>query len=271
MNASKLSLDIITYDVHNVFLNIIKNFTIKNAWKSFTNLKIFKYSALKNIIEEVCYYPKTTGIMIGNLQLAENAFLFLFIFDHHIIIILETQLQEFHSFFGKECNKTQLFYMNNKCEDDIQKIISSKNINNSLNENEKIDQINILQKIKEQIVTCIITKSQIRTQIRHFNSESNFHQNEFTYDFNDFISILNLHKSVHLYFNVKDQFLYVLKYFDTKDIHFERERKFYNIHKNQNPFICKYYGYCYYSQSNFIIIEYIENKTLFNFIINEKN
>lgn len=154
---------------------------------------------------------RTTGIMIGNFSITENLFLFLLIFDNHAIILYETQLQQFQQFFTNFSDKTSLFFLNSKCEKEIHKI-GVQNTTNINNDQIQLNfQRNICEQIREQIIDCIIRKSQIRTPKRHFEQKSE----KITINKDDFCPLLYFtgKPSIWLCFNSKDQYLYVLKMF----------------------------------------------------------
>lgn len=140
--------------------------------------------------------------------------------------------------------------------------------------NIQIDQANLLQKLQKRIIKCIIKKSQIRTVNRRRNSNSIVDQKTIEFNFQDFINLQAFigSNSTYLRFNIRDQFLYILKCFDSSDqnsrLRFEREFSFFESHNDMNPFICKCYGKIENKGAylNSIIIEYIEGQTLNDFI-----
>ncbi|KAK8850175.1 hypothetical protein M9Y10_018298 [Tritrichomonas musculus] len=274
MNAEKQFLNEINYEPIQVFYHIISNFTIKDASRIFQNTKLFQHTDIKDIMNNISSYKKTTGVLIGDFFLPNNFCLYLLIFDDIILIVNNNQLQEFHTFFNNSSNDFPLFFLNSNCEKQIQKreTISSC----EKNDYDLIFHANCSQKIKEQIVNCIIKKSQIRTQNRHFEQIPNSQKFDISFNFIDFISICNISKFTYLYFNTKDQFLYILKAFERKNDYqdreidyFERECKFYILHKNQSPFICRYYGHSETSKYKYVVIEYIDGQTLEKLISNE--
>lgn len=264
----------IEYDPQRLFAQIITKFTINCASHFVQEFnKNFVIKDINCILNEIDSYSKTMGIMICDFQISEN-FLsaYLFVFDNQIIICNETDLQQFQPFFDK-LGKTQLFFFNKRCENEIRNLKNKKK-SNSENDNIKIDQTDLCEKIKCHIVQCIIRKSQIMTQNRRFKSTKKKETQKILFYFNDFISINNLGESTYLCFNTKDQFLYVLKYFDNMNDdsikRYDHEIEFYQNYNNKNPFISKFYGTANNSDYNVIIIEYIEGQTLLKFIENER-
>ena len=192
---------------------IIENFTIVNTSKALQKSNIFITREIDAIINEIEIFPKNTGIMIGNFIVAEKLDLLVFVFDDHAIILDQTSLFKFQTFLDKCSNKTQIFFLNSQSEKIIKDLNSNKfnqsNIEEIFLKNENISKIII--EIKKWISVCIIKKSQIRTKIRHTKSKSEKISVNFLYQLSDFIEIKKLKQSVILSFNVKDQFLYILK------------------------------------------------------------
>ena len=97
-------------------------------------------------------------------------------------------------------------------------------------------QRNICEQIREQIIDCIIRKSQIRTQKRHFEQKSE----KITINKDDFCPLLYFtgKPSIWLCFNSKDQYLYVLKMFVNNNPilqnQYNHEISFYTESNNEN-------------------------------------
>lgn len=66
---------------------------------------------------------------------------------------------------------------------------------------------NFLNEFRREIIKCIIKKSQFRTINNQYNQKIDI-------NYNNFILIQKFNESVFLYFNVVDQFLYILKSFN---------------------------------------------------------
>ena len=251
---------------NDIFDRIRRNFTINCTLRNF-QMRNVKYI---QDISEIEKYDKNTGIMIGDISITENIYIYLVIFDKDIIIIDETNLQQILPFFHKimSTNTNLIFFMNSR----IQKLLETTNPENI--QKTKI-QINLAkqqyQEMENQIVNCIVKKSQVRTQNRRYDTNSELKETKYEYE--DFVSITNFSSDVFLSFNIKDQYLYVLKNFyiynKSKNHQFEHEISFYETHNGNNPFICKYYGKIITNDCNIIIIEYIEGESLKTFI--EKN
>lgn len=201
--------------------------------------------------------------MIYNAYFLDNYSYFLIILDYHIIIIKENDYPKFQSFFDKIKDTTQFFFLNSKKKDVPDK------------KSTKINQTELSQKIIKKISKCIIKKSQIRTVNRHHELSPAIEKTKQNFDIHDFIHIsaFSGNNVVKLCFNCIDQYLYVLKIFDSKNkelMHrFHHEIYFYENHNGKNPFICKFYGQIQTNYESIIVIEYIEGQTLQELIKNE--
>lgn len=188
------------------------------------------------VIQNIDSYKKTTGIMIYNAYFLNNYSYFLIIFDYHIIIIEENDYPKFQSFFEKIRDETLFFYLNSK-----KKEVSDK-------KSTKINRADLFQKIIKKISKCIIKKSQIRTINRHYELSPVIEKTKPNFNIHNFIHISTFsgNNVIKLYFNYIDQYLNILKIFDSKDkelLHrFYHEVSFYENHNGKNPFICKFYG-----------------------------
>lgn len=80
---------------NDIFDRIRRNFTINCTLRNF-QMKNVKYI---QDISEIEKYDKNTGIMIGDISITENIYIYLVIFDKDIIIIDETNLQQILPFF----------------------------------------------------------------------------------------------------------------------------------------------------------------------------
>ena len=94
------------------------------------------------------------------------------------------------------------------------------------------------------------------------------------YDINDFVDIKYFSSNVSLSFNLSNQLLYVLKSFNKNDDesmkYCQREIDFYKSINNQNFLFCKFYGTIEDRHNFIIVIEFIDGKTLENFILDSK-
>lgn len=215
-----------------------------------------------------------TGIMIGYFVISEKNELFLLIFDDLIFIFEPKELPLFQKFFTENQNKTPIYFLNENCHQKFEDIMTKK-IPAFENKDQKLFLANLSKRIVNQIIMCIIKKSQIRTQERYNKSKKNFQKIDFSFGIQNFIKIKNFGGSTSLYFNTNDQLLYVLKYFDVCDDEsirqFEHELNFYEAINNKNPFLPKFYGTIRTKALNYIIIEYIEGQMLSSYINNPEN
>lgn len=142
----------INYQLEYISTYVKHNFLIYDISKVIPKSSAFKIKDIKDVINEIDSYHRTTGIMIGNFSITENLFLFLLIFDNHAIILYETQLQQFQQFFTNFSDKTSLFFLNSKCEKEIHNI-GVQNTTNINNEQIQLNfQRNICEQIREQII-----------------------------------------------------------------------------------------------------------------------
>ncbi|KAK8847200.1 hypothetical protein M9Y10_019784 [Tritrichomonas musculus] len=250
-----------------LFSQLTAKFTINTSSKFLFGSDFFSLKPINEIITEIGSYPKNTGIMIGNVSIAESTFLYLLVFDYHIIIIDHFHIHLFDHSVCDPSGEKKIFFLNSQCEKEFQ-ALRTKKYDDSSDSLIKGNQTNLSQKIKKQIVNCIIKKSQIRTQNREI-----WPNDEFNY--NDFVSILNFNQSVKLCFNVDDQFLYILKFFDMNNEDSKRNYKneitIYIQNNNFHNYIPKYFGEIKFNDLMIIVIEYIEGQTLDKFIENGQN
>lgn len=250
-----------------LFSQLTAKFTINTSSKFLIGSDYISLKPINEIITEIGSYPKNTGIMIGNVSIAESTFLYLLVFDYHIIIIDHFHIHLFDHFFCDTSGEKKIFFLNSQCEKEFQ-ALRTKKYDDSSDSLIKGNQTNLSQKIKKQIINCIIKKSQIRTQNRDIWPNGEF-------NYNDFVSILNFNQSVKLCFNVDDQFLYILKFFDMNNEDSKRNYKneitIYIQNNNFHNYIPKYFGEIKFNDLMIIVIEYIEGQTLDKFIENGQN
>ena len=130
----------------------------------------------------------------------------------------------------------------------------------------KKENIFILSLLRSSIINFILLQSYYMTkQFRNLNKEFNT-----TYDLNNFIFIKNVGYSTNLYFNTKDQLLYILKQFgNDSESRYKHEVEFYQKIGNKQPYISKFFGNFECNGIKYIVIEYIEGQTLKKLIENK--
>ena len=254
------------YELSNILDQKLKNVIILDFDSIFGKIKSIKIE---------------TEIAIDIIPTLENDFIYLFIFDHHILIIDEISNNQFTDFINEISNKSSFLFINSACQQKIDETRRNglKRFNKKLlklkemDKTQKIDN-SFSEKVKLHILNCIIKKSQQRTKNRNY--QSYLIQTKISTDRNDYVPIMHIANQINLEFNIKDQYLYISKTFITKDSNskseYEHEISIYKeINNFCNPFICKFYCELTQNTSNkTIIIDYIEGETLNDFINNNK-
>ena len=273
----ELELAEIDFNKDEFFSKVYKYFNIKCTSKYHPKINFIQEIEIQDVIKGIDSYEKVTGIIVYDIPIDKNIYLYLFLFDKEIVIFDKSDLHHFLPFLNEISNKTQIYFYDTKFKQNFKKMMTDR-VQNTTEHDKCPNRTDLIQKIKIQISKCIIRKSQIRTQ-NHRYDENSISKQQFTDKIiiADFLSFQYLAKSASLCFNVKNQFLYVMKAFlkngpkKLPDMKFEHEIEFYKSAKIDNPFICKFYGESEDENLNYIIIEYIGGKTLYKFIKSEND
>ncbi|KAK8892543.1 hypothetical protein M9Y10_029776 [Tritrichomonas musculus] len=229
-------------------------------YDSFINQTINKKDQthnMKNIMEKS---KSETGIMIYFIKKVK---IFLFIYDTTILIIDHDKIQKYKEDLNSKINS--FLYLTSSSEEMLHYYLSQNQSNFSQSYLDNTD-------IKDKIIKCIIKKSQYRTIIRTQEKSLNNKNDNIDFDIKETVDILNYPKNNKLIFNLKDQYLYILKSFDCRENRksYDHEIQFYEKFGNAFHFIRKKYGQIDNGDVKRIILEYIEGETLFKFIQNNK-
>ena len=256
--------------------NISPKFTVKTTFQIHQRVSQFNVQEINdfiNITKEVEQYEKMTGIMVGMIHFTDQFCVCVLIFDKNIIIIDPNNLNKFQEFMNK--NKSEFLFSNSQCESFINNLIS-EGIEKDVIPTNDYNHINF-SKFDDGIVKLIVKKSQILSQkmnqkLRLITSNNDI-QIPINSINNDFIEV-KTHNSAHLYFNINNQLLYIVKKFDlNKDefLHrFNHEVTFYDTINNKCPFISKCFGHFKDKNYGYIVIEYIVGETLLDYIKNKE-
>ncbi|KAK8835663.1 hypothetical protein M9Y10_042378 [Tritrichomonas musculus] len=250
----------------NIFSGITSRLTINTSFKVTPDANFLKYEDFKNIINIFGgFITQTNKFKISGDYLATNTIdLYFFLFNNNIIIIDQFTLQTEQSIF--KFLQESILFLNDKSKEKYH-IAVNKPI-------DEISQKNFFQfdksdisAIQNKIINSIIRKSQILTLLAKDKSNKK-------YDINDFVDIKYFSSNVSLSFNLSNQLLYVLKSFNKNDDesmkYCQREIDFYKSINNQNFLFCKFYGTIEDRHNFIIVIEFIDGKTLENFILDSK-
>lgn len=251
---------------------IINKYTVNCSFDQFQNTKNVIYRELNEIIKEVEFYKKDTGIMLGTIKIGQDNILYSLIFDNQVVIFEKVKLPLFHDFFEKNKKQTQFFFMNHQIAKEYQEVLqidlsNSIELKTDSNKSNSTNSTDSLKTIMKETVNCIIQKSQIRTINRTDKQKSL----EFLFNKDDIIKISCFTNSVSLYFNFVDQYLYVVKNFNENNTNFAHETDFYERVGNECPFISKFFAKIQTKSQQSIMTEYIEGQTLYDFIMKNKN
>lgn len=233
---------------------------------------ILEYQDIEKIINDFQLSQTCEKIMVDNFISNEKQILFLLFIENKILILDELFLSKYMDLFKK--NTAIILFPSKKIEDEFFTLPSKTSVSPKNDLFNFFSQNNIFS-IQTKIINSLIMKSQILTRQRHQNIASISIDIDKEYKFEDFIRIKLFRNNVHLCYNLNDQLLYVLKLFDKDndddDKYYQRELTFYKTIANKNQFICKFFGTIENRQKNAIIIEYIEGKTLEEFILDSDN
>lgn len=266
-------MDIAPWEIKDIQVNIdnegvvlFSKFTIYDESNliKFNKTTFCKKAETNDYIGEMKGSQIETGIMVSNLKI-KSRLIYLLIFDNRIFIIKHTNLQRFQEYFNEHLDS--LLFMSAKCKQNFFNSISLKKQISKHHHHFLIEEADI----KNEIIRCIIKKSQYRTiKMRHEILPEKYNsKNDQNYELSDFVSIFQSQR-FKLYYNSKDQILNVLKsYEDEKK--FNHEINFYHQIENTFPFIRKIFGIIKQIYGlPIIILEYVEGDTLTNFILNRK-
>lgn len=211
---------------------------------------------------------------------------FIICFDNNLLIIKQNLLILLDNFFKNNIDSVIIFLNNSKkyfdkyitCKyressdenfisDEIENFVVEFNIKESTKSLK-----DFWKKISFSIAAYLIQKSYEKTKINRmkicFDDKSN-ERKEIEYNKNGFIRIKIIASSnlsiINLVYSIEKEELFVIKkrlYNDEKhDIH---QREIYNYKKIQgySPFICKFYGSNQNCDEKFVILEFINGKTL---------
>ena len=252
----------IQYEIENEN-QLIDNFRIYSDLEIIPNLSNFKIRKTVDLINIIENSAINTGVMISSM-LIQNKHVYILILDKSIFIINHMNIYEFGKYLKN--HSKFLIFSTPQIKKYIENIISIKT-QISEQTDELFNETKNHQSLKNEIIRCIIKKSQYRTLQMHHNMLFRKYNLNNVYEYRNFIRIgyLKTSLNIEICYNLKEQILNVLK------PESKHENEFYQQIDNSFPFICKLLGKTqpnnYYHK---IVLEYIEGENLDDFIIRNK-
>ena len=180
------------WEIENIQVDLESKTDILSKFIIYDDSKLIKssistISTTDDFVREIKNSQVDTGIMISSLNI-NNTAIYLLILDNRIFIIKQVNLPKIQDYFNE--HKNLLIFMTYGCKEHFLNSISSKDqIPSQPNQvlNEQRD-INIA--IINEIIDCIIKKSQYRTiKMRQELLPNKFNSKNDNYKLDDFISI----------------------------------------------------------------------------------